>query len=139
MRAGEYAVYGGVEYRARIQPETAILVLPQTQPYPDGWVRSQGNRWKRKVPRASVAQLFSVKTFCSFHGIRVGVHEIFPTTETAWIYYSMGSETTPPHPAFEKARDPGIAQWWAIVPWSSLTDVAETIAEIPVVPPNPYR
>lgn len=138
MRSGEYAVYDGLEYQSRVQIDAVILFLPQTQPCPEGWVRSQGDRWKTKVPRASVTRLFSVKTFCAFHGIEVGVHEIYPTTETAWIYRTMGSERTPPHPDLEDPRDPGVGEWWAIVPWSSLTDADETIEEIPIVPQNLY-
>ena len=137
-RAKEYAVYDGVEYQASVNADSVALLLPRVGPCPEGWGAGHKEYWIRRVPRASVTRLFSVTTFCTFHGIEVGVHDIYPVTETAWIYRSMGSQTTPPHPDFEEARDPGVAQWWAIVPWSSLTDVAETIAEIPVVPPNPY-
>ena len=138
MRARDYAVYDGVEYSARVLKDAVVLMLPRVGPCPEGWEPGNREYWIRRVPRASVTRLFSVTTFCTFHGVRVGVYDAYPTTETAWIYCSRGSETTPPHPDFEEARDPGVAQWWAIVPWSSLTDVDETIAEIPVVPPNVY-
>ena len=99
MRSGEYAVYDGVEYQACIHPDAVILFLPQTQPCPDGWVRSQGDRWKTKV-RASVTRLFSVSTFSTFDGVRAAVHDVYPTTETAWISYVAGTETAPRHPVF---------------------------------------
>lgn len=138
MRAGKYAIFDGVEHRARVLEASVALLLPRVGPCPEGWAPGSMEYWIRRVPRVSVARLVSVTTFYTFHGIRVAVHDIHPTTETAWISYTRGSETTPRHPAFTPDPDPGVAQWTADVPWSSLTDVHETIAEIPVVPPNPY-
>lgn len=138
IRAKEYAVYDGIEYRARILPETVILFLPQTQPCPDGWGRSQGDRWSKRVPRASVEQLYSVDSAGKFHGILVRIHDVVPATETAWVYYVGGASDTPRDPAFTFDPDPGISEWTADVPWSSLTDVQEWVTPIPVVPPNVY-
>ena len=138
MRAGEYAVYDGVEYSARVLKDAVVLMLPRVGPCPEGWGPGNREHWICRVPRASVTRLFSVTTFSTFRGIRVAVNDIYPTTETAWISYVPGSEATPPPPVFVKDPDPGIADWSADVPWSSLTDVDETIEEIPIVPPNVY-
>ena len=138
MRAGEYAVYDGHEYQASGGDDDVALLLPRVGPCPQGWRPGTREYWIRRVPRASVTRLFSVTTVGAFQGIRVAVNDIYPTTETAWISYVPGAETTPPPPVFVKDPDPGIADWTADVPWSSLTDIDETIVEIPVVPPNLY-
>ena len=117
---------------------SVALLLPRVGPCPEGWAPGDREYWFRRVPRASATRLFSVTTFCTFAGIRVAVHDVYPTTDTAWISYVAGTETTPRHRVFVKDPDPGIANWTADVPWSSLTEVAETIVQIPVVPPNPY-
>lgn len=139
MRAGEYAVYDGVEYSARVLKDAVVLIVPRVGPCPDGWGPGNREHWICRVPRASVTRLFSVTTFCTFRGIRVAVNDIYPVTETAWISYVPDSEVTPPPPVFVRDPDPGIADWSADVPWGSLTDVEETIEEIPIVPPNVYN
>lgn len=130
MRAGDYAVVDGVEYQAKVHGDMVTLFLPRTQPCPQGWVRSQGDRWKMRIPRTNVSELYTVGSYANFEGIYVSVRQVFPATKTAWIYYIGGSEEQPMHPVFQPDPDPGIAWWNATVPWDSLTDVVEPVTPI---------
>ena len=72
MRAGVYAVVGGVEYRAFTQPPMDVvgLVVPGDRPQPPGFVRDVAadgtGRWLRRVPRASVDRVYEVHTWALY-------------------------------------------------------------------------
>lgn len=134
IRVGEYAIVDGVEYSANVHYGEIALFLPQSAPRPDGWLPSQGRRWKCRIPRSRASRLFSVYSYGYFKGILVSVRDVRPMDEAVGIYCKMGPSDVPPDPVFEEDPDPGVPEWRAIVPWDMVTNVQEQITEIPVVP-----
>lgn len=134
IRVGEYAVVDGVEHSVNIHFSEITLLVPQSVPRPDGWSPSHGKRWKLRIPRSRASRLFRVFSHGTFKGIEVSVRDVRPMDEAVAIYCPRRSADAPPDPVFKADADPGIAEWWAIVPCTMVTDVTEEITEISVVP-----
>lgn len=134
MRTGEYAVFEGVTYRARIDDRRVHLIVPAQDPRPQGWDRKSYGYWMKTVPRSSVSRLFQVRTTAVLDGVRVGVVNMDEAAGTALVLADA------PHPGPEPVLHPDLKwvtgnasrEWGGKVAIEKLTDIDEPEYEIEV-------
>lgn len=136
MRIGYYAMVDGIEYKASPGQGRVALFLPQTSPRPQGWTQSGRTYWRTTVPETVPSEVFVVRTFATFQGLCVEVHQV-RDDGTVWVTHQSRYDAPPPHPAFTKDPDPGISALNAIVPLADLTDLGEEIKRFPTPPLPP--
>lgn len=87
MRAGRYAEFERVAYKARLQGDTVRLILPSNVPRPEGWVdRSNHGQWTFDVPVTLVSRVFRVCTYARLDGVPVLVRNVDDGRGTASLY-----------------------------------------------------
>jgi hypothetical protein len=127
MRAGDYALYQGREYRCSPPLEPQIrLFLDGDHPRPDGLERDR-REWSRPVDRSDIARLTVVTTVAVWQGREVRVTLVSDDAAQAVVE----SRTWPPPeaPAVQVMEN---LLWRARVPPSELTEVVENTTDIPI-------
>ncbi len=126
MRAGAYATFDGVTYRSDFAYGTPIrLLAPLSDPQPPGFERDQYRRWARRVERSELSRTFFVETTAVWKGKEVDVLSVLGAS--AYIEYY--SEDTDGWPELTHHQH---GMWSGDVPVDSLSDVSETVIEVPL-------
>ena len=126
MRAGKYAFYQGELYSASFAEDTwVVLLYAPDGTSPEGFSPDLSGRLRKKVQRQEVTRLQSVETWAVWQGRRVEVVEL--VGGQAWI--QQWQWPVPDHPAAH-AIENGL--WGAKVPVEELTEVVETVTEVPI-------
>ncbi len=125
VRAGKYAVYDGFSYSASFASDTrAVLLFAPEGTSPPGFTPTLSGRFKMTVDRSQISYLEKVETHAVWQGRRVEVKRV--TGSTAVI--QQWQWPVPDHPA-AYAIENGL--WGAKVPVEELTEVVETVTEVP--------
>ena len=126
MRAGDYAFYQGELYSARFAEDTwVVLLYAPDGTSPEGFLPDRSGRLRKKVQRQEVTRLQSVETWAVWQGRRVEVRYL--RGDMAWI--EQWQWPAPDHPAAQ-VLERGL--WGALVPVGELTEVVETVTEVPI-------
>jgi hypothetical protein len=126
VRAGPYATFNGVTYRSDFADGTPIrLLAPLSDPQPPGFERDKHRRWSRRVERSELTRTFVVRTTAVWKGKQVDVRSVLG--DRADIEYS--SEDTDGWPELTHHQH---GLWTGDVPVDSLSDVSETVIEVPL-------
>ena len=126
MRAGDYAFYQAEFYSASFAGDTSVVLLYAPDgTSPEGFSPNLSGRLRKKVQRQEVTRLQSVETWAVWQGRRVEVVEL--VGGQAWI--QQWQWPVPDHPA-ARAIENGL--WGAKVPVEELTEVVETVTEVPI-------
>ena len=143
MRAGRYAVVGGVTYQAYFSASspTVGLIVRGDRPSEDfAWDDRMGGRWYRSVRRDVCSRLFDVATSAYWRGqFPVSVERVDPENARAQINYFPGTVGPPVlgpggahlEPALPVDHGRG---WSGMVPQSELSGAVEVEHEIPSEP-----
>jgi hypothetical protein len=127
VRAGDYAVYHGREYRSGSPHSPRIqLFLDGDHPRPDGFERDR-RQWSRLVDRQDVTRLTVVTTVAVWQGREVRVTRVSDDAAEAVVE----SRTWPP-PDAPAVRVMENLLWRARVPAGDLTEVVEDTTDIPI-------
>jgi hypothetical protein len=135
MRAGDYAVFEGVTYRARLESKRVHLIVSTAEPRPDGWEgHSTDEYWLKTIPRSSASRLFSVQTMALLDGVPVGVVSLHEATGTAQVWALAPYQGPEPalHPDLTWMADNASQEWVGNVAIEKLTDVDEPEYEVEV-------
>ena len=112
MRAGRYAVVGGVTYQASFSASspTVGLIVRGDRPSEDfAWDDRMGGRWYRSVRRDVCSRLFDVATSAYWRGqFPVSVERVDPENARAQINYFPGT-VGPPVPRWHGLGHPASA------------------------------
>ena len=125
MRAGDYAFYQGELYSASFAGDTwVVLLYAPDGTSPEGFLPDLSGRLRKKVQRQEVTRLQSVETWAVWQGRRVQVVKVVGGRASVqqWQW------PVPDHPA-ARAIENGL--WGAKVPVEELTEVVETVTEVP--------
>lgn len=126
MRAGGYAKWRGEFYSCgSVFKPYVLLQAWGDAPAVGGFDRDHNGRWTRLVQRREVTRLEKVETFAVWQRRRVEVVEV--DGGQAWI--QQWQWPVPDHPA-AYAIENGL--WGAKVPVEELTEVVETVTEVPI-------
>ena len=137
MKAGQYAVVGGVEYVARFSrgSDGVGLVVPGDQTRPEGFEYDERFGWWRRVPWSSVERIVEVETWArdaEGHALRIRVP---PRGTAVFVAHSRDrgpySEVPPGHPSnlrFEAVDN----EWVGYLEEDALHDVREIHHELSV-------
>ena len=126
MRAGDYAFYQGELYSARFAEDTwVVLLYAPDGTSPEGFLPDLSGRLCKEVQRQEVTRLQSVETWAVWQGRRVEVVELVGGRASVqqWQW------PVPDHPAAH-AIENGL--WGAKVPVEELTEVVETVTDVPI-------
>ena len=126
MRAGKYAFYQGELYSASFAGDTwVVLLYAPDGTSPEGFLPELSGRLRKKVQRQEVTRLQSVETWAVWQGRRVQVVKVAGGRASVqqWQW------PVPDHPA-ARAIENGL--WGAKVPVEELTEVVETVTEVPI-------
>ncbi|GHG47771.1 hypothetical protein GCM10011331_08880 [Flavimobilis marinus] len=126
MRAGNYAVWRGREYGCvSVYKPFVRLLWRGEEPDEGGFERDHRGVWSRLVDRSEVSRLQSVETWAVWQGRRVQVVKVAGGRASVqqWQW------PVPDHPA-ARAIENGL--WGAKVPVEELTEVVETVTEVPI-------
>ncbi|GHG47767.1 hypothetical protein GCM10011331_08870 [Flavimobilis marinus] len=126
MRAGDYAFYQGEFYSASFAGDTSVVLLYAPDgTSPEGFLPDLSGRLRKKVQRQEVTRLQSVETWAVWQGRRVEVVKVAGGRASVqqWQW------PVPDHPA-ARAIENGL--WGAKVPIEELTEVVETVTEVPI-------
>lgn len=122
MRAGAYAVVGGVTYRSTHADGTPVrLLAPLTDPQPPGFEQDKYRRWSRRVERSELSRTFVVETTAVWKGRQVDVRAVLGN--------HAHSEDTDGWPELTHHQH---GLWSGSVRVDSLTDVTENVVEVPL-------
>ena len=126
MRAGDYAFYQGELYSASFAGDTwVVLLYAPDGTSPEGFLPDLSGRLRKKVQRQEVTRLQSVETWAVWQGRRVQVRYL--RGDMAWI--EQWQWPAPDHPAAQVLEN---GLWGALVPVGELTEVVETVTEVPI-------
>ena len=126
MRAGNYAVWREREYgRVSVYKPFVRLLWRGEEPDEGGFERDHRGVWSRLVDRSEVSRLQSVETWAVWQGRRVEVRSL--RGDMAWI--EQWQWPAPDHPAAQVLEN---GLWGGLVPVGELTEVVETVTEVPV-------
>ena len=126
MRASDYAFYQGELYSASFAEDTwVVLLYAPDGTSPEGFSPDRSGRLRKKVQRQEVTRLQSVETWAVWQGRRVEVVKVVGGRASVqqWQW------PLPDHPA---ARAIANGLWGAKVPVEELTEVVETVTEVPI-------
>ena len=126
MRAGDYAFYQGELYSASFAGDTwVVLLYAPDGTSPEGFLPDLSGRLCKEVQRQEVTRLQSVETWAVWQGRRVEVVKVVGGRASVqqWQW------PVPDHPA-ARAIENGL--WGAKVPVEELTEVVETVTEVPI-------
>ena len=126
MRAGDYAFYQGELYSASFAGDTwVVLLYAPDGTSPEGFLPELSGRLCKEVQRQEVTRLQSVETWAVWQGRRVQVVKVAGGRASVqqWQW------PVPDHPA-ARAIENGL--WGAKVPVEELTEVVETVTEVPI-------
>jgi len=127
MRAGPYAELQGVIYPSVSldDPWVRLLAFGPEPPAP-GWEHERWDRWSLLVDRSEVTRLFWVRTTAVWSGWPVDVSRV-EGDHAIFTYDGTGLPTD--NPAIARL---GLFEWQGRVPPSELSEVVETVVEVPV-------
>ena len=126
MRAGNYAVWREREYGCvSVYKPFVRLLWRGEEPDEGGFERDHRGVWSRLVDRSEVSRLQSVETWAVWQGRRVEVRSL--RGDMAWI--EQWQWPAPDHPAAQVLEN---GLWGGLVPVGELTEVVETVTEVPV-------
>lgn len=126
MRAGAYAAFDGVTYRAKnVRGPSILLLAPLSDPQPPGFERDKHRRWSRRVERSELGRTFVVRTTAVWNGKEVDVRSVLGDRASIEYY----SEDTDGWPELTHHQH---GMWSGDVPVDSLSDVSETVIEVPL-------
>ncbi|WP_413452997.1 hypothetical protein AA0Y32_03635 [Georgenia phoenicis] len=144
MRAGQYAVVDGVEYRAKYLAgkDDIVLMIASGQEPPAGVVpeRYFDGTLQATVPRSRASRLFEVETWALLHGrFPVQVHVVNPDGTVALEAPRVGF-TPVGRPVRDEQNNvvvppglsgrPGELSFWGGVRPDELSDVQEMVREV---------
>lgn len=132
--SGLYATYRGVEYEVSGQGESYVLLRMAngedegTVEMPDALDRGEADHWRWvKVPKAALDRLVDLGTTATWRGGTVSIMEV--GDDMAVVYVDS--------PSFAKANglvgDQYMGFWAGRAPIHELSDVHETVRELPIV------
>lgn len=126
MRAGSYADWRGERYRASFSHDsTQVDLLADPGSSPEGFTPDRWGRPRRLVDRAEVSRLEVVTTVAVWQGRRVDVLKV----EGEEAVVQQWAWPVPEHPSVRVVEN---GLWEARVPVGELTEVVESVTEIPV-------
>lgn len=126
MRAGPYAEYQGRVYRSvSLNKPNVRLLVPGSEPCPEGFDRNAQGQWTRLIRREEASRLFEVSTTAVWRGYRVEVD----TVDAGVASFRYFGTEFPQTPTITRFQADG---WSDTVPVEELEDAVETVHDVPI-------